>query len=190
MSVPAAWWACACGWRGGPDDLRVGPGRIKVCPMRDCGGSGSLQIYTLCPYCGTRAECVPDPDQMYPEHVIWRCVPCGAHVGCHAGTCAPLGTLADAATRALRVAAHQEFDLIWLEGAERAGVYRTRARRCAYRWLAAHLDISEANCHVAMFDAARCHKALAFLDGKKWAHVELWRDRQTPVQSIDDQTSG
>lgn len=141
-----------------------------------------MQIYTLCPYCGAVAKCVPDPNQMYPERVIWQCAPCDARVGCHPGTCAPLGTLADAQTRDLRVLVHQKFDRIWQEGHERAGVYRSIARRTAYRWLAAHLDITEAVCHVAMFDAEWCNDALAVLDRKTWTHVELWR--QDPAVAI------
>jgi len=122
-----------------------------------------------CPYCDRPAKLV-NGNALYPHRPdlialnFWNCSPCNAYVGCHKrgawvpelrktsdGTI-PLGRLANAELRRAKAAAHAAFDPIW-----KAGVM---TRREAYAWLASQLRISEANCHIGMFDADQC-KAVA-----------------------------
>jgi len=118
-----------------------------------------------CSYCDRPAEPVKG-SAIYPHrrdlvrHNFWRCVPCGAHVGCHPkgngdGT-KPLGRLANAELRRAKQAAHAAFDPIWKA--------RHMNRREAYAWLAGELGISTANCHIGMFDLDGCRAVVAAVD--------------------------
>lgn len=73
---------------------------------------------------------------------------CGRYVGAHAASGEPLGTPADAATRAARARAHAAFDPLWRQG-------HFPSRGAAYAWLARTLGASGA-VHIADSDAARC----------------------------------
>lgn len=115
-----------------------------------------------CDYCGNDAELVTG-NVIYPhrrDHLVlrkfWLCRPCDAYVGTHENSNAvPLGRLANAELRALKQQVHKAFDPLWLR--------REMSRTEAYRWLAQALDIPEGECHVGMFDTARCRAALAAL---------------------------
>jgi hypothetical protein len=71
-----------------------------------------------CPYCNHDAELVTGA-VVYPrlpwlhEKLFYSCLPCNAYVGCHDGTVRPLGRLANAELRAVRMAAHAALDPIW-----------------------------------------------------------------------------
>jgi hypothetical protein len=111
----------------------------------------------LCDYCGKAAELLGG-EQIYP-HIprllgarYWRCVPCGAHVGCHAGTAAPLGRMANKELRAARVAAHAAFDPFWQSG--------VMTRRAAYGWLATRLELPFAKTHIGYFDLDLCRRVV------------------------------
>lgn len=124
-----------------------------------------------CPYCDRPAELVTGatiyrgrPDLMHLK--FWCCHQCDAYVGCHkAGSwrfeggkkivhtgLEPLGRLADPQLRRAKQAAHAAFDPLWMQ----QGKQRGEARRSAYAWLAKELGISEANCHIGMFDVELC----------------------------------
>lgn len=65
----------------------------------------------VCPYCRENAILI-DNKAIYSgpgikRGMVWRCEPCGAHVGCKSKTNEPLGTLADKLTRICRMAAHE-----------------------------------------------------------------------------------
>ncbi len=121
------------------------------------------QSATHCRYCGQPARLVSG-DQIYPHRSdltslkFWRCAPCKAWVGVHRGTETPLGILATAELRKLKSQVHAAFDQIWKD--------KLMTRAQAYRWLAAGLDISKDECHVGLFDEARCRAALAFLGAR------------------------
>lgn len=112
----------------------------------------------MCPYCRQPAQRCTGADiyRNRPDlaHLaFWRCVPCVAYVGCHRDSDAiPLGTLANAATRALRIRCHDAFDPVWKSRAMR--------RAAAYRRLAELMRIPVRECHISWFDDERC--ALAF----------------------------
>jgi hypothetical protein len=87
------------------------------------------------------------------EKRFWLCHPCDAYVGCHPGTTRPLGTPANADLRVLRSRVHAALDPLWKGG---------RVRRSeAYERLAVAMGIPGEECHVGMFDEARCRDALA-----------------------------
>lgn len=115
-----------------------------------------------CPYCD-RPAVLTTGARIYPHRPdlfalkFWQCAPCEAWVGCHKvgrgygdGT-RPLGRLANAELRAAKSAAHAAFDPLWMAKGNKG-----EARKRAYRWLAQELRISEANCHIGMFDVAQC----------------------------------
>lgn len=77
---------------------------------------------------------------------------CGAFVGVHPNTQIPMGTLADAATRAARKEAHSVFDQIWKTNLMKRGE--------AYKWLAKRLDIEKWRCHIAWFDTVTCKRVV------------------------------
>lgn len=105
----------------------------------------------ICDYCGRQTDKVTGAD-IYPHRpdlkskVIYRCVPCKAHVGCHPGTDRPLGRLANADLRKAKMAAHAAFD--------------PSARAEAYQWLAEALGISRDDCHIGMFDVETCKRVV------------------------------
>lgn len=98
-----------------------------------------------CPICGGGAVLVSGA-VIYPHRVdlhqkpFWKCPDHDAYVGCHPGTKNPLGRLADAATRRLKLNAHAAFDPLW------RNKHMTRSQ--AYRWLAEKLGIPAGACHM------------------------------------------
>ena len=93
-----------------------------------------------CPYCGGSVKLVSASvvyhSNKYGNSKVWVCEnypKCDAYVGCHPGTEIPLGRLANAKLRALKVEAHKQFDPIWKSG--------LMTRREAYKWLADMLHI-------------------------------------------------
>lgn len=98
-----------------------------------------------CPTCNRDAELVGG-DVIYPHREdlhhkqFWKCPEHDAYVGCHPGTNKPLGRLADAATRRLKLNAHAAFDPLWKT--------KRMTRSGAYSWLAGKLGISPGACHM------------------------------------------
>lgn len=98
-----------------------------------------------CPVCNTYAMLVGG-EEIYPHRPdlhhkkFWACLMHDAYVGCHPDSTRPLGRLADAATRRLKVNAHAAFDPIW------KSKELTRSR--AYHWLADQLGIPPQECHM------------------------------------------
>ncbi len=86
-----------------------------------------------CPYCNNPAEWV-DNATVYgrrygKSHMMWICRPCDARVGCHNNTKNPLGTMANAALRKVRMATHAVLDPLWKEkGLRRGEVYQALQR--------------------------------------------------------------
>lgn len=109
----------------------------------------------LCPYCALEAELVTGA-VVYPHRPdlaslrFWQCSPCEAYVGCHKGTKAPLGRLADATLRKAKQRAHAAFDPLWKNGG--------RSRDEAYAWLSKELNIPPEECHIGMFDVHQCKR--------------------------------
>ncbi len=82
--------------------------------------------------------------------LIWHCGDCDAMVGCHEGTDVPLGTMANAETRGMRLLAHEAFDPMW------RGRNSRLSRDDAYEWMAVVLGVPIANAHIGMLDRHQC----------------------------------
>ncbi len=117
-----------------------------------------------CPYCQREAELVTGRS-IYPHRGdlfnrnFYLCAKCDAYVGCHKASrkygdgTVPLGRLANVDLRRLKAQAHQSFDPLWRNSPVK--------RQGAYKWLANRLNIPAADCHIGMFDEARCKETIA-----------------------------
>lgn len=126
------------------------------------------RVGAACPYCGAPTTFSSDSAHIYAGRdygPVWECRPCGAYVGCHrpgvgkGDGSTPLGTVADAATRALRKRAHAVFDPRW-----RGGQPRGRSRRRAYTWLAEQLGMTRGECHIGMMQADDLRRVIALCE--------------------------
>jgi hypothetical protein len=120
-----------------------------------------------CPYCTLPAELAPDTavyGRSYGGN-IWLCRKCGAYVGCHKGGSGdkPLGRLADAELRKLKMQCHALFDPLWRDVVKLKGWSRHKARNSSYGWLAGQMNIPREECHIGMFDAESCVTAIGIL---------------------------
>ena len=119
----------------------------------------------VCSECGGVARVQPG-SKVYPKRkdlahkMFWVCPYCGARVGCHRGSLAPLGTPALADTREARKAAHDAFDPLWRAKMRREGISRDLARGQAYCWLAEQLGLEPEACHIGMMDKATARKVV------------------------------
>lgn len=121
----------------------------------------------ICPYCGAAAELVGG-DVIYPHRPdlsdkrFWRCAPCDAWVGTHAGSkrAVPLGRLATEDLRRAKGKAHAAFDRLWKAKQQRDGCSMDAARGSAYAWLSEQMDIPFAETHIGMFDVAQCERVV------------------------------
>ena len=132
-----------------------------------------------CDYCKdpaqlvTGAEIYPHRDDLI-DRKYWRCIPCGAYVGCHKegdwtfvhhekvmsdGTL-PFGRLANAELRAWKQTAHSALDQLWKNGG-------TMSRKAAYQWAAKALKLNMDQTHIGMFDVDQCKRLVAALKEKK-----------------------
>lgn len=120
-----------------------------------------------CDACQKYARLVRGKD-VYPHRVdlqalhFWRCDGCGSYVGVHKNSdrYAPLGTLADAATRRARKAAHAVFDPLWRRAMDSRGWGKNKAREAAYQWLAKEMKIQPHKCHISMFTTEQCARVV------------------------------
>jgi hypothetical protein len=124
--------------------------------------SKKTKVRVVCPYCGNDAE-LADSSEVYGGRsygLIWICRADDAYVSVHGNSPnnAPLGRLANAELRALKMAAHKAFDPFWKSVAADAG--RSRARKRAYQWLADALELPVAKTHIGCFDDALCRRVI------------------------------
>jgi hypothetical protein len=125
-----------------------------------------------CPYCGAQAEWLPDSAVYASSYggMVYVCQPCKAWCGCHKrkdgqpGT-HPLGRLADAELRRMKIRGHALMDPIWKAAMAKRGWTKKRARGATYRWLAKETGIPEEQMHWGMLGNEDCQKAIAFLEG-------------------------
>ncbi|NLC21777.1 MAG: hypothetical protein GX771_07715 [Halomonadaceae bacterium] len=119
---------------------------------------------TTCIYCDGEVVLVSNAKLYGREYGKWPfiyfCSGCGASVGLHPHTDLPLGTLADAKTKAARKAGKAWF-MRWLDqcmvGRERKEF--SRVRKCCYTKLAKSLEIPLEECHWGMFNTERAREA-------------------------------
>jgi hypothetical protein len=122
------------------------------------------EMKVICDYCGNDAEFVSGRE-IYPNrpdlasNKFWRCVPCGAYVGCHnrnkklgfSGD-EPKGRLAKATLRRAKIAAHAAFDPLWQ--------YGDMTRTEAYQWLANAMCRQLSEVHIGYFDTKECKEVI------------------------------
>lgn len=119
---------------------------------------------TDCVYCHEPAKLVTGRE-VYPHRPdlfakqFYACLPCGAWVGCHPGTTKPLGRVANAELRQLKMKAHAAFDPLWKNGAG------NRGKR--YGWLAQRLGIEKHRCHIGYFSEDECRRVIAICEQPK-----------------------
>ena len=117
-----------------------------------------------CRYCQQPAALVRAGSSSYPYGrdygPMWVCAPCGAWVGCHPGTEKPLGDLANAELRALKIRAHAAFDPLWKGKMRRDQCSKTKARRAGYKWLAQQLGIDVKKCHIGYMSIEECRRVI------------------------------
>lgn len=154
----------------------------NICPLCRRAQSGPIKD-GLCDRCVVAAntpakcaECGKDckkatakdvyPDQHYlpsfasmANKVYWQCE-CGAYVGSHEKSGAPLGTAAGRELRELRSQVHKYFDRLWQHFVEKEGWQQHVARSVLYGWLAGRLGIVPGQCHIALFDTKTCLRAI------------------------------
>ena len=104
-----------------------------------------------CDYCGKPARFV-DSAIVYHGHsygMIYYCPDCQAWVGCHKGSDAPMGRLADAELRRWKRGAHAALDPLW-----RYRIIGNRQR--VYAWLSERMGLPPEKTHIGMFDVDQC----------------------------------
>jgi len=111
-----------------------------------------------CPYCRNKAELHVDSSIVYGKNYgaiyLCQCYPiCDSYVGCHPGSTAPLGRLANKQLRYWKKQAHKYFDLIWKKEI-------IDSRSGAYRWLSEKLELPGKRTHIGMFDVNTCKKVV------------------------------
>ena len=119
-----------------------------------------------CPYCDNPSVFLESSSDLYggiDYGPVYVCAPCRAYVGCHPGTHTALGRLADSQLRAWKKHVHDLFDPLWKE-AERRGRSRSKARKAAYAWLGARLQLTPERCHIGMMDVEMCKAACRVLN--------------------------
>lgn len=118
---------------------------------------------TTCIECDTDCDLVsgqaiyPHRQDLYSLN-FYQCPNCGAYVGCHKGTTQALGTACGPSTRQARSAAHHAFDQLW------RGKQAKYTRTQAYQALGVFMELSEAKCHIGMFDSDQCKQVISFVE--------------------------
>jgi len=126
----------------------------------------------MCTYCGEKVILTTN-DYIYGRRYYkqskysqncncYVCVACKASVGTHADGTTPLGRLANAKLKVLKMQAHSLFDPIWQSGEMRRGE--------AYAMLVAKLRIPKDECHFGWFDEEMLLKAREIL--KVWRQCD------------------
>lgn len=112
-----------------------------------------------CNYCGKQAEWVDNATiygKRYGEsYMMWICKPCDARVGCHNNTKKPLGIMANAELRKLKMEVKNQ----WIK--QELGEWKKgdkKAKGIAYNKLADKLGIDVKDCHFGYFDLETCKK--------------------------------
>lgn len=119
---------------------------------------------TECPHCHGPVEITKNSaiynGKEYGEYPwIYLCVNkhCWASVGMHKETNIPLGTLAHAPLRRLRMDAKNEFNPVWQQGGK-------MSRSEAYSWLAKEMGLPLSACHFGLFNEDQCRAVLEIMD--------------------------
>ena len=104
----------------------------------------------ICPYCGNKAVWVSNAvvygEPLGKSHMIYYCSDCGAYVGCHNNTRKPLGTMANAELRKLRIRAHNHIDKLYKNG----GITRKELYKGLKLYFGKEVHVGESNKEMCM----------------------------------------
>ena len=136
-----------------------------------------------CPYCGSAVH-LRSADGIYKDnkenvklYVCTKYPVCDSYVRVHSDTTVPMGSLANAKLRALRVTAHKHFDQLHKSG--------LMSRNEAYGWLAFMLQSPLSQAHIGYLSEYYCNRIIAesdkLFDNMKWKLNN--KTRQKPVIS-------
>ena len=123
-----------------------------------------------CPYCGSMVH-LRSADGIYKInkdntqlYVCSNYPVCDAYVRVHPGTTTPVGSLANAKLRALRMTAHQHFDKLHQTG--------LMSKDGAYEWLAFILQSPRSQAHIGYQSEYYCNRIIEestkFFSNSKW----------------------
>lgn len=139
----------------------------------------TVEVLT-CPECGSRMIL-----RRSRHGLFYGCAKfpkCTATHGAHPdGT--PLGIPAGPETKQARIRAHEVFDRLWKpietlyersldDSAKRRAL--KAARRRAYAWLRATLELSEEECHIGRFDKTTCDRVVEICKGVTPYQIREW----------------
>jgi hypothetical protein len=114
-----------------------------------------LPVPETCIYCEAPVAYINNQAIYGKSYGYWpyaySCTKCDSYVGVHPNTTIPLGTLANAKTRAARKKAKEPF-LTWIRN---KGI----SRNDAYKMLSEKMGIPHNECHFAWFTVELCEKA-------------------------------
>lgn len=123
-----------------------------------------------CDYCGAPATLARMGDEPYPyrdDHgPLWICVPCQAWIGIFARSTrhVPLGRLADAQLRDLKVKLHAALEPLVQAKVRRDGCNVFEARSKGMKWLAQAIGVEPDKCSIHTLDAEQCERAIAIVE--------------------------
>lgn len=131
------------------------------------------RVPPICPYCLKRSTLVTSRAVYGGRDYgpVWCCAECEAWVGVHRDSkdFAPLGRLANASLRKLKMKAHALLDPCWRN---RPGHDKGRLRKAIYKLLADELGIDGKACHVGEFDDDLCERAIRILSSPRWGVLQ------------------
>lgn len=130
---------------------------------------GSVCEYP-CPDCG--AKLVLRSSKFGPFYGCSKFPACRAAHGAHADG-RPLGIPADAATKKMRMAAHEAFDRLWKRP------HGVMNRGQAYRWMQATMDMTSEQSHIARFSIEECGRLIAAVGELTGEGGAAWMNRDT-----------
>ena len=111
-----------------------------------------------CPYCGGRAQ-LRNADGIYKDNsrrmMLYVCEnypECDTYVRTHAGTCVPVGSMANQELRKLRRTAHLYFDKLLTSG--------LMSREEAYLWLASEISAPLSEAHIGHLGEYYCKEVI------------------------------
>jgi ssDNA-binding Zn-finger/Zn-ribbon topoisomerase 1 len=134
-----------------------------------------------CQYCGVPAH-LRSAEGIYKYggndinlYVCSNYPKCDSYVRVHPGTTMPVGILADAKLRALRVKAHQHFGELYKTG--------LMSKQEAYTWLAFALCLPPSQTHIGYFSEHYCNLVITESDKylSTWNHKINKRNQILPV---------
>lgn len=95
-----------------------------------------------------------------PVYACSRYSACDAYVGCHPGSTTALGRLANHELRYWKKRAHAALDPLWQQRWRTRGGKKAKARGAAYSFLRQKMGLTAEECHIGMFDVARCRQVV------------------------------